>query len=290
MRGIDISNWQSDIVPSRMNVDFVICKATEGKNFVDKCCDKFVQDCIKNKIPWGFYHFARKNDPEVEAEFFYKTCKNYFNHGIPVLDYEVQNTNNVEWCEKFLQKLYNLSGVWALIYLSASRCKEYKNSWIPNKCGLWVAGYPKLSIKWINDKMPYNISPFKNAVIWQFTNSLLLNGYSSYLDGNLAYIDREQWAKYANSKEVYKKIVSKSTDDLVLETILGEYGTGETRKKMLGNDYNRVQKRLNELYKIADEVIKGKWSNGEKRKTRLNNSGYPYDIIQKIINIKLGGK
>ena len=186
--------------------------------------------------------------------------------------------------------MYNLSGVWALIYLSASRCKEYKNSWIPNKCGLWVAGYPKLSIKWINDKMPYNISPFKNAVIWQFTNSLLLNGYSSYLDGNLAYIDREQWAKYANSKEVYKKIVSKSTDDLVLETILGEYGTGETRKKMLGNDYNRVQKRLNELYKIADEVIKGKWSNGEKRKTRLNNSGYPYDIIQKIINIKLGGK
>lgn len=37
---------------------------------------------------------------------------------------------------------------------------------------------------------------------------------------------------------------------------------------------------------IADEVIAGKWGNGDERKQRLKKAGYDYDAIQKIVNEK----
>lgn len=38
-------------------------------------------------------------------------------------------------------------------------------------------------------------------------------------------------------------------DDLVTYTLLGKYGNGEERKKILGSRYNEVQKRINAYYK-----------------------------------------
>ena len=60
-----------------------------------------------------------------------------------------------------------------------------------------------------------------------------------------------------------------------------------------GYDYNAVQKRVNELMaepqlksvdEIANEVIQGKWSNGEERKQKLTSAGYDYDKIQSKVN------
>ena len=288
MKGIDISNWQSGLNVSKLDIDFCICKATEGNYFVDSYCDNWVQQCKKNNVLWGFYHFANMNQPEKEAKFFYENCKGYFKHGVPVLDYEVLNPNNVEWCERFIKKVHELSGIWCMLYISASRCAEYANSWIPEKCGLWVAGYPQTYATWTNDNMPYDISPWKFAAIWQFTSELVIHGYVGKLDGDIAYMDEKAWLKYANSSDKKEdKKSEKSIDDLVLETLLGEYGTGKERKKLLGDKYKDVQKRIDELYKIADEVIEGKWGNDWNRKTALNGAGYPYDIVQRIVNIKL---
>ena len=288
MRGIDISNWQADLNLSNVDIDFCIVKATEGLGYTDPSCDGFVQYCISNNLPWGFYHFARENEPEAEAEYFYNECLNYFNHGIPVLDYETSNYNNCEWCERFLNRLYELSGVWAMLYISASRCGEYENSFIPNKCGLWVAGYPYQIMEWQDGACPYNIYPWSFAAIWQFTSSLQIPGYDGWLDGDVAYMDVEGWNKYANSdgNQPYnpEPKPSKSIDDYVLEVLLGEYGNGEERKQMLGSKYDEVQNRINELYEIAEEVIRGDWGNGWNREQALNGAGYPYEIVQRIVN------
>lgn len=40
---------------------------------------------------------------------------------------------------------------------------------------------------------------------------------------------------------------------------------------------------------LADEVIAGKWGNGEDRKNRLTQAGYNYSAIQSIVNQKLSG-
>lgn len=47
-------------------------------------------------------------------------------------------------------------------------------------------------------------------------------------------------------------------------------------------------KRTNE--EIANEVIAGKWGNGDARKTALTNAGYDFSTIQSIVNQKLSGK
>lgn len=202
MKGIDISNWQSNLIPSNLEIDFCICKATEGTGFVDKFCDAFVQNCKSKGIMYGVYHFAGTSDPYSEAQFFYENCKGYIREGVPVLDYEVWglNVNDVSWCELFLVEFHRLSGVWPLLYISASHCSDFANSWIPQTCGLWVAGYPQDYTSWPDDSMPYDIYPWDFAAIWQFTSSLMLSGYGSALDGDLAYMDANAWKKYAGAE------------------------------------------------------------------------------------------
>lgn len=41
---------------------------------------------------------------------------------------------------------------------------------------------------------------------------------------------------------------------------------------------------------IANEVLAGKWGNGEERKQRLTNAGYDYTVIQSIVNELCNGK
>ena len=54
----------------------------------------------------------------------------------------------------------------------------------------------------------------------------------------------------------------------------------------LGGNLNQNQnKKSNE--EIANEVIEGKWGNGEDRKKRLTNAGYNYSDVQNIVNQKL---
>ena len=289
MRGIDISNWQDGLTPSCLPIDFCIVKATEGIGYTDRCCDSWVQDCIINNILWGFYHFARENEPEEEAEWFYNECKDYFGVGIPVLDYETSNYNNREWCERFINRLHDLSGIWCMLYISASRCGEYENSWIPDKCGLWVAGYPwEIPSYEEAGNMPYNIYPWPFAAIWQFTSSLQLNGWS--LDGDIAYMDADAWHKYAGSNTPEPTPQPEPTidiDELVTRVLDGEFGSGDERKTALGALYDEVQTRINLYYDIADEVINGNWGNGWNREQALNGAGYPYEIIQRIVNDKL---
>lgn len=40
---------------------------------------------------------------------------------------------------------------------------------------------------------------------------------------------------------------------------------------------------------IADEVIAGKWGNGDERKQKLTAAGYDYSLIQSIVNQKMSG-
>ena len=46
LKGIDISNHQAGLDLSKVDCDFVIIKATEGKSYVDNCCDGFFQSDI----------------------------------------------------------------------------------------------------------------------------------------------------------------------------------------------------------------------------------------------------
>lgn len=76
----------------------------------------------------------------------------------------------------------------------------------------------------------------------------------------------------------------KTTEDLAVEVIFGEYGYSEDRKRMLGNRYRDVQDRVNEYYNIAEQCTKGVWGHGWNRKTALEGAGYDPNAVQFILN------
>ena len=199
MYGIDISNWQAGLNVDKLasQIDFAFCKATEGLNYVDKTCNGFVADFKRNNLLWGFYHFARENNPTTEADFFYNNTKDYFGLGLPVLDYETGgNSNPAQWVETFCKRIYELSGIYPVVYLSASWIDSSISTWTAAHCPLWVAGYPSARTSFGDWPFPYSV-PRGKMIIWQFTSSLRLNGYNGNLDGNIGYISKNEWLKYA---------------------------------------------------------------------------------------------
>ena len=86
------------------------------------------------------------------------------------------------------------------------------------------------------------------------------------------------------------------------QVINGAWGNGEDRKNKLiaaGYDYNTIQSIVNQKLgattvtnkksneTIANEVIQGKWGNGQDRVNKLKSAGYDYNAIQAIVNKKL---
>lgn len=260
LRGIDISKWQG-VGTGDQAADFIICKATEGVGYVDSNCDKHYQRAKAQGKLLGVYHFARpdKNGPEAEAEFFVKNIKGYIREALLALDYEMAPYSD-DWAYRFCAKVHELTGVWPVVYMSASKVKGFNWSKTAKECGLWIAGYPnKYNVKnppepGVND-MPYKTGAWKTWAIWQYTSS------AGTLDRDIAYMDREAWKKYANP---------------------GRSATPEPQPTPT------PAKKTNE--QIADEVIAGKWDNGAARKQKLEAAGYNYQEVQNIVNKKLGVK
>lgn len=205
LKGIDISHWQRGLDLNKIDFDFVIVKATEGVKMVDKKCDPFISEAIKLGKCFGFYHFARpeKNSAHDEAQFFYKNTRNYFGHGIPVLDWESVGKYNVKWAKEWLDEIYALTGVRPIIYMSEAVVNQYNWSEVAGaNYGLWVAKYRdnKADINYdmsTAGKKPV-IKWWKFYALWQWTSSGLLNGYNGKLDCDVFYGTIDAWKKYAD--------------------------------------------------------------------------------------------
>lgn len=251
MYGVDISNWQE--VGAGDEGKFVICKATEGVDFVDPLCDQHYQRALSQGKLLGVYHFARpdKNSPEAEAEFFVKNIQGYIGKAILALDYEVAPYSD-EWAYAFAKKVHELTGVWCLIYLSARRISEYSWGETSKHCGLWIAGYPNKynvanpEIPSTND-MLYSIGSWEFWAIWQYTSS------AGTLDRNIANMDEIAWQKYANPAKQEKpaetpKPKANVDNSVVMAVLRGDFGNGSDRIYRLqaaGYDYNEVQRAVN---------------------------------------------
>lgn len=294
MKFIDISGWQAGIDVAKVvkngGLGAVVVKATEGLGYVDKHCDKFVQQCILNGIPFGFYHFGRNSDAKAEAEFFRKSTTGYEGYGIPVLDWEADQS--VSWVNAFVERYHELTGIWPWVYANPWRFKQGK---VNENCGRWVAGYPNNGITDINygidNDLPssYNVG---SVCAWQFSSSVRIDGYNGNLDGDVFYGDKNAWKKYAvpngsiPSKPSGGEAHSGTTLELAIAVMNGSYGNGDERKKRLGSRYDEVQGFIDHVATASDETLAsevkaGKYGNGSDRKLVL---GGRYDKVQSIIN------
>ena len=260
LKGIDISKWQAGIDLSKIDTDFVICKATEGLGYTDKNCDGFYQEAKRLGKKLGVYHFARPdlgNSAVEEADYFIKETKGYHKEAILILDWESGDLGNVTWAKSWLDRVYEKTRVKPVIYMSASVMSSYDWSSVANAdYGLWVANYGSnngTAQESVFDRYPLRHWSF--YALWQYTSTGKLSGYSGNLDLNYFSGDKEAWDKYAGGSNSAStsttKPVEKSVDQLAREVIDGKYGNGDVRKQALGNRYDEAQARVNEILGVG---------------------------------------
>lgn len=99
LKGIDISNWQSNINLKSIKADFVIIKSSEGIGWTDPSFKQLFSAAKATDKKLGVYHFARPtadNDPVKEAESFVNIIKpeGVIGKALLVLDWEAENKHN----------------------------------------------------------------------------------------------------------------------------------------------------------------------------------------------------
>lgn len=302
MNGIDISAWQGDenIDLSKVPFDFCIVKATEGTSYKNRYFTSHCDAVLKKKKLLGAYHYANGGDVQKEADYFLAYAKKYIGKAVLVLDWEAKNNpqfgkNDLEWCLKWCNYVYQKTGIKPLIYIQKSAMGAVKKAGY----GLWVAQYPDY-VETGYQEHPWNEGAY-NCLLRQYTSVGKLSGYSGSLDLNKAYISATSWNKLAGkaNKTSASTTVKKSVNTLAKEVLAGKWGNGTDRKARLtkaGYDYSKVQATVNKLVKasqmtqdkiinaVAHEVIAGKWGNGQERIDRLKAAGYDPDKIQKRVN------
>ena len=262
LKMIDVSSNQGRINIAPIDCDGVITKSTGGNNYINDCCDFVIQQCIKLNKPFGFYHYAHEyghvDTPENEAHFFIENSRNYFTHGIAILDYEVAiNGSNytqkdINWIQQFIDYVYNNTGVYCLLYISKSLLNEGDWSEVAKVSGLWFAQYADnnptgwIEAPWTDNKP---LTPFICSM-HQYTSTGVINGYNGVLDLSLFYGDLTTWKAYADPQHpVIHEPTDKPFDYLTpfaKDVIKGVYGTGQQRKD---NIYNAIQNKVNALIK-----------------------------------------
>lgn len=129
---------------------------------------------------------------------------------------------------------------------------------------------------------------------------------STYVERVYSLVERYDLQRYDHDEVSIEKV---SVDVVAHEVIKGRWGNGDERKRRLeeaGYNYREVQDRVNAILRgepvtttkpepepikkllpldeIAAEVIRGKWGNGDERKTRLEEAGYIYEVVQRRVN------
>ena len=208
LHGIDISHWQKGIDLNAIDYDFVIIKATQGYKHIDECFREFADTSLKRGKKIGLYHYFDSTAmPETQAVFFVNTIKDYLGRAILVLDWERDENlyfkQGQEIAIRFLNKVYELTGIRPLIYMSKTVTRSYKwDKVVKGNFGLWVAQYKNkkkvsgyLNNPWTDNK---GIGIFPFVAIFQYTSTGLLKGYNGNLDCNIAYMSRKAWDKYCS--------------------------------------------------------------------------------------------
>lgn len=193
---IDISSYQAplNLVAAKSTpIQGVVIKATQGTNYVNPYCDTHYEQAKSCGMLRGFYHYADSGSPECEAEYFWNNCRNYFRDGIPVLDWE--ENQSVDWVNRFVRHLKDISGVWCWIYANPSR---FNQGAVESNCARWIADYPSVVHPTFSQASNWDCPTANgNVVAWQFCSDGRVNGYDKDVDCSIYYGDEESWRKYA---------------------------------------------------------------------------------------------
>ena len=221
MNGIDISSWQAGIDISRLTTtQFVIVKATGGTGYTNPYFTAQLGAALAAGKCGGAYHYGReisyKGTAKAEAAYFYSRVKDYIGKIVLALDWEEELSLGPSWALEWLNEIYRLTGVKALLYTSQSVCVTYDWTAVA-RAGykLWLAQYANTNVTGYQSD-PWqsgSVGAFGGYVMHQYTGTGRLAGYSGNLDLNLFYGSAGDWAALAGTEEEEDMDISKLTGE-----------------------------------------------------------------------------
>lgn len=240
IKGVDLSYCQEGIsfpALKQAGVKFAIIRAGFSTK-KDVTMDKFVADCKKYGIDYGFYWYSYAMSVE-QAEAEAKKCISVIKELSPTypvffdmeekkqisgLSTDTRTKMAIAFCEKIKQ-----AGLKVGIYANPSFMENYydKQQFI-GKYDIWLAHWTESPDK--PSKYDYG------QTMWQWGLDKI-DGYD--IDGDICFCE------YVNPTPVKKTV-----EQLAKEVIRGDWGNGAERKQKLtaaGYDYSAVQKRVNKL-------------------------------------------
>ena len=263
IKGIDISYHNGDFDLAKAKNDgynFAIIRAgyTGYGDGVSKAKDKqFENNYNKAKaigLPVGIFYFTIATDYQKgvdEANWLYENCLKGKQFEYPIFIDVEDDTGN----KKYLRKAGKEATTQGIIGF----CETLENK------GYYVGIYGS------------DISTFKDMV-----NIDKLKDYDKWV---ARYGSKPQFVKeygmwqYSDDNNLDKDIAYKD-----YPSIMKSKGLNGFAKE--SNSAPQLIRKSNE--EIANEVIAGKWGNGQDRKNNLAAAGYDYNAIQTIVNNKLG--
>ena len=182
MKGIDISSWQKGLDLAVAKPEFVICKISEGRSWVDPCFDTFYSAA---KCPVGAYVFSRATTTAAATEEARKAISLLRGRDLPLGVYmDVEDSSQLALPNDQLTAVIGA-------FCSTIRAEGYRvgiygsagNLWAkvsPNAFGdafIWVAQWSSQQ-----PKIPCDI--------WQYTDHARCDGYGGNIDGDEALSSR----------------------------------------------------------------------------------------------------
>lgn len=265
MKVIDISHWQGDVnFVDVKNAGYqgVIIKAggSDAGFYKDSKFESYYNGAKAAGLYVGSYYFVGSgcvstDDGRADGERFANLIKEK-QFELPVyMDVEAppagKKAGVTDSIIGFCSVMEN-KGYFVGIYASdiSGFCDRIDYDRIKDKYTLWVARYGS------------NPTYVKKYDMWQYSSTGRVNGINGNVDLDECYVD--------------------------FPSIIKNGGFNGYKKGTPSEQVNPVpSKKTNE--EIAEEVIAGKWGNGEDRKKRLQDAGYDYNAIQDIVNKKMNG-
>jgi len=195
--GVDVSEFQTinfDVL--NPNAHFIMIRSCFGTARQDLKFAKNRDEARRVGLVRGFYHYAYPeydvNTPEAEADFFAANVMPLQPGEILALDWEESYSgDHVDWCHRFLNRVYQRTNVKPLLYLNQSLMNSH--DWSPvikDGYGLWLADYD------YNPQGTGPNTPWPVIAMRQWTDKASVPGISGGVDADVFYGDFVAFAKY----------------------------------------------------------------------------------------------
>lgn len=194
--GLDVSNHQGDINWDLVKNDhfkFVVIKATEGKDFLDKNFEKNWEGAKRIGLTRGAYHFFTFKSSGIEqARHFINTVPKEPGCLPPAIDLEFGgNSKKIPLREElnkelqdFIREVRNHYGVEPIIYALYNSYQEY------------LTGRYQENPVWIRDILWHpKLKDGRDWVFWQYSNRGRVSGIKGFVDLNVFKGNEKEFRK-----------------------------------------------------------------------------------------------